>query len=264
MYNIKNNYKQISLPYIESIVESDNIVSNCNEKVTDWYFKNRKDMTWNKFMKLKDIDDNIKTFIIDNFDKNKDFSSHILSLNNYYEYFILNNKKWIKQLYKKFLKCKNIHQITEILFYLMVIMHGLKTQHYFHIKAKGNEYNHLLDDYSDLFDEIKDYVNTTKRRFVMSSEIITKWGLVGKIDQIDNKNEIWSVKCTKEIPLKAVIKSLCLSMFLNEKITEDFKFRKRVINCNYINFLTGNEISYKFNISSGDVKNIINILSKKN
>lgn len=262
LYNIKNKYKQESIPLIESIVETSNVVSGCPDKVSEWYYQNRKGMTWNKFKNI-DVSDDIRKFINSNFDKNKDFSSHVIAINNYYEYFILGYKKWIKQQYRKYLKCKNMHQIRDILFYLMVVMHGIRSQHYFHIKSKGNRLEHLLEDFSDMFDEMINYVQNMKHRFITSSEIINKWGLVGKVDQIDDKGELWSVKCSSDIPLKNVLKSICLNLFLNPEITEELDFESKTINCNYINFLTGYEISYQFVLKRETIKRIIDILTSK-
>jgi hypothetical protein len=263
LYNIHKGYKQESMPLIESIVDTDNIVSNCPDKISEWYYKNRKGMTWNKFNNMEDIDESIKKYINGNFDKKKEFSSHVIAINNYYEFYILKNKKWIRQLYRKYLKCKNMEQIKSILFDLMVVLHGIQSQHYFHIKSKGDRLNHLLDDFSDLFEEMINYVKNIKYNFVMSAEIVSKWGLVGKLSHVDDKGEIWTVKCSSDIPLKNIIKTICLNLFLNPDISENYEFTKKTINCNYINFLTGYEISYQFDLDNVTINNIIDIFIAK-
>jgi hypothetical protein len=262
IYNIKYGYKQTEFPIIESIITSSDIITGCSEKISEWYFKNRKNITWKKYDKME-ISNDIRKFVDNNFDRNKEFSDHTIAINNYYEYFILNDKKRIKKLYKQYLKCKNIHQITDILFNLMVIKHSIQTQHYFHIKNKGKTIIHLLEDFKELFEDVKNYVDKSNKNFIMSNDFISKWEIVTKIDQTDGENNIWNIKCSTDISLKAIIKSIYLSLINNPNIadSEDFELKDNIIiKTNFINFLSGKELVYEFNLKPQNIKELVEIL----
>jgi hypothetical protein len=282
LYNIKMNRPHISFPEIEHIIEGDTIITGVSDEVISWYAKNKKHMTWSNFDALKNLDPLIKDAINHNFDRKKPFNSHIISVNNYYQSFILNQKIWIKNLYKKYLKCKNMAQIRDILFYLIVIKHSIETQHYFHIKSKGKKYKHILEDFKDMFDEIEGYVDEMDYNFIRSNEFIERWGVISRIDLMDDSNRLWHVKCTNEISLKHTILSIVSYLMYNVDIVdEDFTILNyegtskadqtdtnnsdKTINSidvviNYINFIKGEEISYIYTLKSEDIKKLITIL----
>lgn len=285
LYNIKMNRKHVSFPDIEQILEGDQIVTGLSDDAVEWYNQNKKSMTWGKFDASTSIPKHIKDALSYAFDRNKTFNTHIIALNGYYQLFILGQKIWIKNLYKKYIKCKNSAQIREILFYLMVIKHSLDTQHYFHIKSKGKKYEHILTDFKAMFDEIEEYVDEIDHIFVVSHENVARWEMISRVDLVDDKEQVWTIRCSGEISLKHTIHSIMSTMMYNKKmICEDFTFAPENtkifnekdtdsndmrdseptldIDVNFINFMKGEEISYNYNLTIDMIKRLIEILQK--
>lgn len=274
LYSIKNGDKMPPFPDIEHILEGENIVTDLPDDAVEWYKHHRKTMTWDRFHTMKDIPPNIKRAIENNFDKKKDFNSYIIAPDGYYKSFILEKKIWISNLYKKYLTCKNTEQIRDILFYLLVVKHSIETQHYFHIKSKGKRYEHILKDFRPLFDEIEDYVDQMDHNFVKCNENISRWGIVSRVDFVDENDQIWMIKCCSDISLKHSIHAIVSTlMFDNKIITEDFKIdcggditkecKKIDLDINFINFMKGEEVCYTFTLDTDTLKKIVDILSSK-
>ena len=277
LYNIKMNRKHVQFLEIEHIIEGENIVTGLSDEAADWYNQNKKSMTWAKFDASTMIPNLIKYAIGQAFDRNQAFNTHIIALNGYYNFFILDQKMWIKNLYKKYIKCKNTSQIREILFYLMVIKHSLDTQHYFHIKSKGAKYEHILTDYKNMFDEIEEYIDDIDHDFVASHKIVTRWEMISRVELLDDHDIVWAVKCTGEISLKHTLHSILSSLMYNTKLInenftvanpkdEEFETKNKdkliSIDVNYINFMKGEEISYTYALSTATIKELIEMLHK--
>lgn len=276
LYNIKMNRQHQQFQEIENILEGDNIVSGLSDWAVEWYNKNKKYMTWEKFDTIRTLDPLIKQSINNAFDRNNSFNTHIISPNGYYQTFILGQKTWIKNLYKKYLKCKNTAQIREILFHLLVIKHSIETQHYFHIKSKGKKYEHILMDFKDMFDEIETYIDDMDYNFVKSNEIVERWELVSKIDLLDDNDKLWYIKCSNEISLKHTIQSVVSYLMYNTTLIDDVfqiinydtinksddKTDQIDVIINYINFMKGEEISYVYKLKEDTIRNIIMILQR--
>lgn len=265
LYEIKNGMKHAPFVEIENVIDSDHIVTDLSEEISKWFYKNKKDMTWEKFDKDYSIPKIIRDTINRTFDRNKQFDSHHISPNGYYQWFILDQKIRIKNLYQKYMKCRNSSQIREILFHLLVVIHGIDTQHYFHIKSKGQKYKHILDDFKNLFDELEEYVDEMDHSFNMINDNVSKWGIISKIDMIDYYDKIWTIKCTNDISLKHTLQSI-ISFMLYDPLFPDHDFIPNddlmEINVNYINFLKGEEITYQYNLSQLIIKKIIDIITK--
>lgn len=274
-YNIKMNRHHEQFQDIENILEGDNIVSGLSDEAAEWYSKNKKYMTWEKFDTMRTLDPLIKQAINNTFDRNNAFNSHVIALNGYYQTFILEQKKWIKNLYKKYLKCKNTVQIREILFHLLVIRHSIDTQHYFHIKSKGKKYEHILTVFKDMFDEIENYVDDMDYNFVKSNKIVDRWQMISKIDLIDDNDKLWYIKCSNEISLKHTIQSAVSYLMYNVHIIDDiFQIIDYIdgktndqpkhidVIINYINFMKGEEISYIYTLKQETIRDIIMILQR--
>lgn len=288
LYNLKIYRKTIPFPDIEHIIEGDTIITDVSDNVASWYFKNKKNMTWEKFDNIRNMDNLIKDAINHKFNRTKAFNSHVISSNDYYQTFILEQKKGIKNLYTKYLRCRSKLQIRDMLFNLMVIRHALNTQHYFHIKDKGKKYAHILEDFKDMFDDIQTYIDDLDYNFVKSNEITTHWDLSSKIDLIDEDNNLWYIKCSDGISLKHTIISIVSHLMYNmDKIDNTFELlnyegkidisgiysesedsdtvdnevnNKIEIIINYINFLKGEEISYIYYLQPDTIRRIISIL----
>jgi hypothetical protein len=298
LYNIKMNRKHIRFTDIENILEGDHVVSGVPDEVVVWYAKNKKLMTWERFDYLRTIDDVTRYAINNTFDRNKPFNSHIIAPDGYYQSFILGQKTWIKNLYTKYLKCKNTAQIREILFYLMVVKHSIDTQHYFHIKSKGSKYKHILEDFKGMFDDIEEYIDELDYNFIKTREMVNRWGLVSWIDLVDDNDKLWYIKCSNEISLKHTIQAIVSYLMYNVNFIDDmFDIIENInegrsvnqidqvnqiyqvnqvdqvdqvnqvnqvdqvdIIINYINLLKGQEVSYTYSITPGTIKKIVGIL----
>lgn len=271
LYNIKMNRKQMTFPEIENIIEMDTVVLDMPYDVIQWYYDHRKTMTWKNFDNDKNIPKNIRNMINKSFNRNKRFNAHIVACDGYYQWFILDQKKWIKNLYTKYHNCRNLSHIRKILFYLMIIVHGIETQHYFHIKSKGIKYAHILNDFREMFDDIEKYVNNIDHRFVIKSSdaVINRWNMTCKIDMIDDNGIIWSLRCSSDITLKHLIYSIVTTLMHRiDLIDDNFRSsdgtdRRITFNTNFVNFVKGNEIGYKFKFDTKDVGRIIDIFHKK-
>ena len=290
LYNIKTNKKPDTFQTIENIINLDNADTNkvdsyMSLSTIEWYSKNRKLInSWEKFDADNTIQKDIKSNINSAFDRKKPFNTHVISHNSFYGLYILNQEKWIKNIYKKYLKCKNTTQIKEILFYLIVILHSIDTQHYYHIKSKGNKYSHLLNDFEEMFDDIEQYIDTTDNNFVQSSINLNRWGINSRADLLDDMNNIWSLKCTSDISLKHTLHSIVSSLMnKTEIIDDDFTINtfepdfdcgagaddnglrtpdSITVDTNFINLLKGEEITYRYELSTDAVRQIIYILTK--
>ena len=218
---------------------------------------------------IKNIDPYIKETINKVFNRNEPFNSHIISPNGYYQIFILEQKTWITNLYKKYIKCKNIKQIREILFYLIVIKHSIDTQHYYHIKSKGKKYEHVLTEFKELFDDIEQYVDNTEHNFITAHKNIEKWGLFSRIDLIDENNNNWYIKCSNDISLKHTIVAVVSHLINNSEIYDDFTLLGSInnenvsIRANYINLMKGDEITYVYTLALTQIKRLISLLTDK-
>jgi hypothetical protein len=300
LYNIKMNNKHTPFPDIEQILEGESVVTGLFDEATEWYNRNRKNMTWKKFDTLN-IDLRIKNAIIRLFDRKKEFNTHIVAPNGYYKLFILEQKIWIKNLYTKYLKCKNTTQIREILFHLMVVKHSIDTQHYYHIKSRGKKYEHILNDFKNMFNEIENYVDDISHNFVENNKIVNRWGMISRIEFVDSNEQVWFVKCTSEISLKHTIQGIISSLMLKQElISDDFSIGKIDIGANnnnnhnnnnndnndnnnnnnndnnsgnnidnkidldlnFINFIKGEEISYTYSLESCVIQKIVEALIK--
>lgn len=265
LYNIKQKRKHDTYDEIENIINTNKIVTGITDGTAYWYYQNKKNFTWDKFDNAPNIPTNIRHEIDNKFDRNKSFDSHTIAVNGYYQWFILNQIKWISDLYRKYIKCKKSTQIRKLLFYLMIVIHGIKTQHYYHIKTKGKKYINILHDFNDMFVDIENYVETSDHNFVTNKMIIDRWNMVGYIDIVDDREHIWNIKCNTEITLKHTIIAILHTLMHNDKlINDDFNNSNKVIDLdiNFINFLKGEEIVYSFSLTSAVIKNIIEILRK--
>jgi hypothetical protein len=248
--NIKLNNPHNTMIDIENIINGKIIITNAPYIVTEWYAKNKHIMTWALFDTLTNLDPLIKNTINRKFNRQKLFNEHIISINGYYQLYVLGQQKWISLIYKKYLKCNDMQKIRELLFYLIVIKHSIDTQHYFHIQTKGKKYKYILTTYKNMFDELEQYVinndNNTK------NINIEKWG-IQSFSSINSDNILWNITCSNDVSLKHSINAIIT--YLMYTSTND-----NCININYLNLMKGEEITYSYNLSSDDIDKIINMV----
>lgn len=258
LYNIKMNRKHKTYPEIESILGT-NIVTGLSNSAINWYYKNRNNMTWDKFNNDTSIESYIKSNIYHHFDKKQEFKSHIVVINGYYQWYILDKINWIKKIYHKYLKCKNSKRIRELLFYITVIIHSIETQHYFHIKTKGKRYKQILTDFSDMFDEIEIYVNNIDKSFIDFDISVNRWNITSSIDMVEDNDNIWTIKCSEDISLKHTIKAILQTLMYNKDLLNDditlSEFIK--INLTFLNLLKGTVCCYTYQINSELIRTFI-------
>ena len=258
LYNIKMNRKHKTFPEIESILGT-NIVTGLSNSAINWYYKHRNNMTWDKFNSDNSIPPYIKNNIYFHFDKKQEFKSHIVVINGYYQWYILDKVDWIRKIYQKYLKCKKPKRIRELLFNLTVITNSLDTQHYFHIKTKGKRYKKLLTDFSDMFDEIETYIDNIDTTFIDFNTSVDRWNIKSNIDIIDEKDNIWTIKCSEEISLKHTLKAILQYLMYNkELLNDDINQNETVaVSLRFLNLLKGNVCYYEYQINCDLIKNII-------
>lgn len=259
MYNIKMKNKMEKFIDIEYALNGDTIVSDVNDDVAEWYIRNKNYIkSWNDFDQDKTIQKSIRDTINNKFDRTINFDKHVISMNGYYQLYILSQKQWIKNLYQKYLTCRNTKQLREILFYLMVIKHGIETHHYYHIKTRGAYYKYILTEYSDIFDDIETYIESHDYKFTSINKIVNSktWNIIGKIDLIDENNNIWFLKCANEISLRNMIYSTVVDLLHNDY--DDYTEKK--ITLKYINLLKGEEISYSKTFDKNTIETIKDLI----
>jgi hypothetical protein len=168
---------------IEHVIDAKHIVEGLGDDAIQWYRANRT-MTWEQFDQ-SDIHASIKKQIVARFDRSVQFAGHWLATNNYYHSCVLGRKVWIKNMYRKYLVSDDLKVAGNALFYLVVTLHSIETQHYYHIKTKGARYTYILDEWKDMFDELEQYVNGTEHRFVQSN-LWVRWSWDGMDNFTDN------------------------------------------------------------------------------
>ena len=260
IYNITHDLPKIKFDKIEEIILSQTKITNLNYKATQWYHKNKKIMNWDNFIKDNTIDDEIKNNILNNFDRDTEFNSHVVSESGFYQLFILEQKEWIKNIYSNYLKSTNVLKIRELLFYLVVVIYSIKTQHYYHIKSKGDKFKNILSDYKIFFDEIEEYIEQINYNFIAKDIIIKEFDIFSYVNFLSDNNDLWFVRCCNEISLKYILHCIVSYFMNNNGIIEENK--NIVVNANFINLIKGNEIIYEFILNYENyiqIKNILNI-----
>ena len=141
----------------------------------------------------------------------------------------------------------------------MVIIYALDTQHYFHAKSKGHKFKPILTLCADLFDKIQDFAFTTKLNITNFHVGVNRFNLSGEIDIIDDKNEIYELKCSSDITLKHLLQVIMYNIMYN-KSDEDKKDSK--ITANFINFLKGEMIIINLIFTKDKINRIIQIFEE--
>lgn len=261
-YNIKKQNPLKRFTDIENIIENNHIFSNVPVYVADWFANVKYIMTWEKFdaeseilKQNNDFGEQIVKYIDKNFDRNFPFSNHTIINDGYYSWFIISKRKWIKKIYEKYLKCKDTKKIRRLLFFIMIVVYTFDTQHYFHVTSKGKKFKGLLKNFSDMFDNMKNYTINNDFDILNYSFPVSRWGIVGEIDFIDINKEIWEIKATSDITLKHILQILMYNlMYKVTDITDNVN-----IKLNFLNLLRGEKIIYDLNLSKDRIHQIKDI-----
>lgn len=265
-YNIINNSPHKKYQEIENIINLDVMMNNFPPKFLNWYFKNRKNLSWEKYDKEKiEYDEFIVEIIDKNFSRNKELSEYIIFPDCYLKSFILTNVDEIKINYNKYLKCKSQKKIKKYLFKILILIYSLETQHYFHSHSLngGIKYKYILEKYNDLFDKIYNFALQTEIKLKNNDVIIDKNELLGYIDIIDENNNFYDIKCNSDVSLKNIVsQSICYILYNNidDDIFDENHKRKYTIPLHFINFLNGKSVNINIILSREKIIKILDIL----
>jgi len=244
---------------IEHIIGSKKMILDAPYEVKEWYEVVRKKMTW-KLFDSEPIDPMISEFVNRNFDRNNKFSQHIIASNNYYSKFITDNRKWITDNYRKYIKTKDIRKLRNVLFNILVIQYSIDTQHYFHIINRGKKYKKILSTFSNMFDEMEKYVTDgclmiDGYEYMLSTD--TTWS---HIDIIDQNDQLWDITCSSEQSIKSIIRNIYQYVRYNH--LDSNVDTNIIIPINQVNLLRGIEYRTELKIKKHNLNIIMQILTK--
>ena len=269
LYRIKFNLEKKPFTDLENIIDSiidkRYIISNVPNYISDWFYNNKNYLTWDNFDKDDSIDDKIRNIVNRRFERTKELNEYTIINDDYYLEYILSKQLWIRSVYEKYMDCEDSEKLKKYVFDILIILHSIETQHYFHIQNKGKKFTKILTLYNELFEEIKNFAN--KIPFELKDHNIpicgsnieineNKLKLRGEIDILDTKNNIWEIKCTGELTLKHFLQVLMYNIIYHNLINED---KKVIIKLNFINLLVGEINKYKIKLSKKKIIKIINI-----
>lgn len=264
-YAIKHKKIRKTYSDIENIISSKHIITDVPISFNEWFYANRDHYTWeiydnNKLNLEKQIIDTIES----KFNRNNDFCKHTIVNDGYFKSFILSMKDTIKHNYNEYLETTDKLKIRKYLFFLIVIIYSLETQHYFHVMSKGKKFKNILIVCSDLFNKIQDFADNTQMQFTQNNICISKWGLIGEIDLIEtkeNKNIIWELKCVSDISLKNIIQVLIYNIIYNNIENNE---QQCTISTNFINLLKGELVSICIDFQKEELEQIKQIFLNTN
>ena len=218
--------------------------------------KNRLRFDWTKYdAERKTIPEVITLYIDKNFNRNIRFNEHMIINNYYYELYISQNKEWIRNSYEKYLLCTDPSSLKKYLFNLQVILSAIESQHYYHIKSKGEKLRYILTKFNDLFDKIISFVESDTEEYSVNNQLITGFDLVGEIDLETTSSEIIEIKCVRDINLKHILQVLMYNLMKNPDLLENPK----AIILRFINLFQGERVTITINSTSPSYKEIVNL-----
>lgn len=256
-YRMSNKIEKKKYIDIDNIVNSKHIVTDIPVNVSDWFFMNRQHLSWEQYDKEKNmLDCSIVETVNKKFNREIKLSDHTIVNDGYFKSFILSLNDEIKKNYTKYLTSTDTKKIRKYLFNMMVIIYSLETQHYFHVMSRGQRFKPLLKSCDKLFVQIEKFAYETPKVFTETNISVSKWGLVGEIDlieQLNNNKIIWELKCSSDIMLKNILHVLMYNlMYFNIETNND-------ICVNFINFLRGEIINIKINLTLQKINRIKSI-----
>lgn len=252
LYSIKNELPKKRYQQIENIINSKHVLTNVNKKVSDWFDKNYN-FTWAEFnIKKNIIDSDIVKYVEERFNKKIELNEHAIITDPFYAKYIMKKKDWIQKIYKQYIEETDFEKIKLLVFHLIVILHSIETQHYFHVKNKGKQFYGMFDIYSSLFNKMNIYIKNLKETYIANNIYISNYGLIGEIDLINLDDEYIEIKCVQHITIKHVLQLLMYNLMRDNN--------KKIYKLQFMNFLRGEKIS--MNIESEKFDEIIEIFKK--
>lgn len=260
LYNKKHKIPRKKYPDIENLIHSKHIVTDVPILVNEWFYNNRNHLTWESFDQDKGTLHPVIVETINNkFSRRCKLSEHTIVNDGYFKSFILSMHQPIQQNYEKYMESDDTTKLHKYLFYLIVLMYSLETQHYFHVKNKGKKFKTIIKENSWLFSQIEKFVVTNNFTFANTDVSINGWNLTGEIDIINNKNEIWELKCISDITLKHILQVLIYNIlyFRYDEVPP-----KKPIKINFINLLKGDITTFSIRLTAKKIAEIKEIFIK--
>ena len=244
---------------IENIINK-RIITNVPVFVTDWFYKNREQLTWEKFdhdVLTESIEKTIANTVNEKFNRNQLLKDHTIVNDGYFKSFILSLRNKIESNYNKYMTTSNKEKIKKYLFDIIVILYSLDTQHYFHALSGGKKFKDILTICDEMFNSIKKFAYQTNMIWEKSNVLIENDNFIGEIDLIDSNGEIWEIKCTADISLKHIVQVLMYNLIMKDFMTN--RTEPEPININFINFLKGEKVNIKLNFTLKEINRIKDI-----
>jgi len=275
-YSLFKNMRPRPLDKIIKIIESNFVIvdndSDCK------YLKNyisRNNLTWEKYDSVKPFaTKRICDLVNKYFTRDKELNSSIICTNEFVE-IIKNNLDDIEFSYERYLDPDNYHynyeEILLDLFYLMVVIYAYENNHYYYINNHGQDKHYLLYNGMELYQKMDAYVQqyyVNKKLILKKLVEYPKLMIQGQIDFIERDSSdpsisdqiIVEIKCVKEISIRYYIQLLLYNFCYYTKrnqIDKIYSNRYKIVN-----LLTGIEHYFVIKISSGNMFNLLNILSQ--
>jgi hypothetical protein len=260
--DLKMKKKHKSIPDIENIIDSvidpKNIMENVPYDVTEWYYSHRNGLTWSKFDKEMTVETKIREYINKHFCRTKELHEHTIINDSYFKFFVLSKREWIRNSYQKYMDCEDKDKMRKYAFNIVILLHSFDTQHYFHIRNKGIKFTYILKEYDDMFDELEFFVDNISSTFIEHNVTLSKWGIVGEADMIDDNNNIWEIKCVGELTLKHFLQVIMYNIIHHGLDVVQYP----CCDVKFINLLKGEILEYKFRLSRKKIGQIIEIFQK--
>ena len=267
----KINPRPFSL--IQLMVDSKYIIINDDSdyKLLKTYIVKNK-LTWKFFDQQRSaIPDHICELIVKHFNRDTELSECVICKNEFVKIIELNTVD-INTTYQKYLNPASYnHNYKKILvdfFYLVVVMYAYDINHYYYICNHGKEKQELLDNGSELFEAINNYVSYNYLAHDLKIKInvnYPKLMLLGEIDFMekcrdkDTSENIIEIKCVKEISIKYYIQLMLYNFCYYYKKDKSKLFSNKF---KIINLLTGLEHFLVMEISPANMFNLLIILAE--
>jgi hypothetical protein len=259
IYSIVNSLPKKRYIKIENIINSKYILTNVNKKVADWFDKNYN-LTWGEFnLKKNTFEPEIIKYIEERFNKKIELNEHAIISDPFYAKYIMKKKDWIQEKYNKYLEETDFEEIKILVFHLIVILHSIETQHYFHVKNKGKQFYGMFDIYYGLFNKMNKYIKNLKETYIANNIFISNYGLIGEIDLINLDDEYIEIKCVSQINLKHVLQLLMYNLMRSD-IDDKNNNNIKIFKLQFMNFLRGEKVI--MNIESDKFGELIEIFKK--
>lgn len=244
---------------IENIINSTHIITNVPIKVSEWFYLNRNQLSWENFDRDKQVLDKVIVDTVESkFSRSRKLEEHTIVNDSYFKSFILSMSDKIKKNYEIYNKTQNKKKLRQCLFNILIVNYSLETQHYFHALSNGKKFLKILS-YKSFFNDIENFAVNTKMVFIDNNIVISRWGLVGEIDLIEkkkNENIIWEIKCVSDITLKHILQIMMYNIMYNNYENEC------TININIINFLKGETFTVNILLLQDNINRIKEIFTQ--